>query len=450
MLEQAVFAARREALAARIGDAVAVFAAMPVATRNSDVEHAYRQHSDLYYLTGFDEPESLLVLRCGAAAKAMWDGAGEEGGDVHATLFVAPRTARERSGTGSGMGRKAPSPTFEWTKLSPSPSWAPSCPSCSPALWCCITMSGPTREPTLGSSTRSVARGAWSVERGPPAPSEIISPRLHNHELRLRKSADEIALMRRANEISADAHHAAMRLAAPGRFEYEVEAELTRIFRSGGAERPAYDSIVGSGPNATCLHYRRNDRQLEQGDVLLIDAGCEYGYYASDITRTFPVGGTFSAAQRSVYEIVLAAQDASIAAVRPGATLADVHDASVRVLTQGMLDLGLLDAGLGLEEAIEEKKYSAFYMHRTSHWLGMDVHDVGRVHLEGAQRALEPGFALTVEPGMYIATDAEVDERYRGIGVRIEDDIVVTQDGHDNLTTVVKTADDVERVCQGG
>ena len=229
--------------------------------------------------------------------------------------------------------------------------------------------------------------------------------------------------------------------------EYELDAELLHIFRKHGSERPAYESIVGSGPNATILHYRAGNRSLNDGELVLIDAGCEYDYYASDITRTFPVSGKFSDEQRAIYGLVLEAQKASIGAVKPGATLDEILQRAVRVITKGLIDLGLLTGDP--DSLIDEKKYEPFYMHRTSHWLGMDVHDVGHYYLDGEHRPLEPGFVLTVEPGIYIAADAEeLDARWRGIGVRIEDDVLVTPGGADVLTDgIPKEIHDVEAAC---
>jgi Xaa-Pro aminopeptidase len=265
--------------------------------------------------------------------------------------------------------------------------------------------------------------------------------------MRLRKSETELATMRRAAGITREAHVRAMQIAGPGMHEYEIDAELLHIFRKHGSERPAYESIVGSGPNATILHYRAGDRVMNDGELLLIDAGCELGYYASDVTRTFPVNGKFSDEQRAVYEVVLHAQKACIEEVKPGATLEALHDGAVRSITEGLIDIGLLEGDL--DALIEDKKYEPFYMHRTSHWLGMDVHDVGHYYVDGKHRPLEPGFVLTVEPGVYIATDAEgVDERWRGIGVRIEDDVLVTKSGHEVLTAgIPKEIDEVEAAC---
>lgn len=254
--------------------------------------------------------------------------------------------------------------------------------------------------------------------------------------------------MREAAAITEEAHLRAMQFAQPGMREYELDAELIHIYRKHGCERPAYESIVGSGPNATILHYRAGSRVMNDGELVLIDAGCEHDYYASDVTRTFPVNGKFSDEQRAVYELVLAAQETAISAVRPDVTLEEIHAGAVRTITEGLVDIGLLSGEV--DALIEEKKYEAFYMHRTSHWLGMDVHDVGRYYLDGKHRPLERGFVLTVEPGVYIAADAEdVDERWRGIGVRIEDDVVVTEDGGEVLTAgIPKSLADVEAACQ--
>ena len=251
--------------------------------------------------------------------------------------------------------------------------------------------------------------------------------------------------MRAAAEVTRDAHLAAMRIAKPGRFEYEVEAEILRVMRSRGAARVAYESIVGSGPNATILHYRKNARRMEEGDLLLIDAGAEVDYYAADVTRTFPISGRFTEPQRRLYQIVLDAQLAAIEAVRPGATLPQIHDVAARVITAGLVEFSLLEGDV--DALLEDGAHKRFYMHRTSHWLGMDVHDVGAYTAGGEARPLEPGFVLTVEPGLYVAPDAEVPAEYRGLGVRIEDDLLVTATGHRNLTEdIPKQVAELERI----
>ncbi|MBK6578192.1 MAG: aminopeptidase P N-terminal domain-containing protein [Sandaracinaceae bacterium] len=434
MFDPSVYAARRKALLDRIGRGVVVLPSVPLATRNSDVEHAHRQHSDVYYLSGFDEPDAVLVLS-----------------NVHAehqaVLFVRPKNREREIWDGFRHGVEGAVGTFGVDAAFPVSELEQRLPD---------YLEGAGRlHHELGEHTEfdgQVLRALHLVRMrcrrdGRTTPTEIVSTQVSIHEMRLVKQESELALMRRANAITTEGHLAAMRAARPGGFEYEVEAELLRAFRGGGAERPAYDSIVGSGPNATVLHYRRNDRQMRDGDLLLIDAGCEYGYYAADVTRTFPVNGTFSPAQRELYEVVLAAQDACIAAVRPGATMDGVHQVAVRVLTEGMVRVGLLKGDV--DAAIESGAYREFYMHRTSHWLGMDVHDVGSTFLNGAPRPFAPGHVLTIEPGLYVALDATVDERFRGIGIRIEDDVAVTLDGHENLTTVPKTVADVEAAVRG-
>jgi Xaa-Pro aminopeptidase len=279
------------------------------------------------------------------------------------------------------------------------------------------------------------------------APTELVDPGVVLHEMRLRKSSSEIETMRAAARITREAHELAMARARPGMREYEIEALLLDTFRRRGSERPAYGSIVGSGPNACVLHYRKNDRQIESGDLLLIDAGCEYGYYASDVTRTFPVGRWFSREQQAIYELVLESQVRAIDSVRPDATLDEIHRKSVDVIARGLLGLGLLSGDL--EKIVETESYKRFFMHRTSHWLGMDVHDVGPYFVERKPRKLEPGMVLTVEPGVYIAPDDDtVPPEWRGIGVRIEDDVLVTQSGWEVLTAgIPKTTEEIRRAC---
>ena len=427
------FAARRTQLLEAIGDGVAVFPSAPAAVRNRDVGHPYRQDSDFYYLTGLDEPESLLVL-------------SNQHDEHKVILFVRPKKREREIWDGPRAGVEGAVRDFGADVAFPIEELAAKLPD------------------YLGNVERLHYRIAQNHEadskvfdclnllrrggrRGVTAPEVIVDTSVHLHEMRLRKSDAEVATMRQAAEISREAHLRAMHLARPGMHEYELDAELLHIFRKHGSERPAYESIVGSGPNATILHYRAGNRSLNDGELVLIDAGCEYDYYASDITRTFPVSGKFSDEQRAIYGLVLEAQKASIGAVKPGATLDEIHQRAVRVITEGLIDLGLLTGDP--DSLIDEKKYEPFYMHRTSHWLGMDVHDVGHYYLDGEHRPLEPGFVLTVEPGIYIAADAEeLDARWRGIGVRIEDDVLVTPGGADVLTDgIPKEIHDVEAAC---
>jgi Xaa-Pro aminopeptidase len=397
-----MFAARRKTLLDAMGQGVMIIPAPPTFIRNNDVEHEYRQGSDLYYLTGFDEPDSVLVL-------------STEHPEHRAVLFLRPRDPERETWDGPRLGAERAPDALRIDAAFPIRELDERLPSYLENVKRVHYRIGLDRrfdEHFLGAM--DVVR--MRARRGGEYPSEIVDPGVLLHEMRLKKGQDEIDVMRRAAVITREAHLAAMRAARPGRFEYEVEAELLRTFRAHGSERPAYGSIVGAGPNATILHYRKNDRRLEEGDLLLIDAGAEFGYYASDVTRTFPVSGTFSPPQRAVYELVLKG----------------VHEETVSVLVDGLLELGLLSGDK--QQIVEQGDYKKFYMHRTSHWLGMDVHDVGRYHQAGAPRPLEPGFVLTVEPGLYISPNAEVDPAFRGIGIRIEDDILVTAEGHENLT----------------
>ena len=427
------FAARRKQLLEEMGDGVAVFPSAPLSLRNHDVEHPYRQDSDLYYLTGFDEPESVLLL-------------SNQHEEHRVVLFVRPKKREREIWDGPRAGVEGAVETFGADVAFPIdelPKKLPDYLGDVERIHYRLAQNDDA-DAKLFDCLNQLRRGA---RRGVAAPEAIIDSSVHLHEMRLRKSDAELATMRRAAEITKEAHLRAMQITRPGMHEYEIDAELLHVFRKHGCERPAYESIVGSGPNATILHYRAGNRVMNDSELVLIDAGCEYDYYASDVTRTFPVNGRFSDEQRAVYEVVLHAQKAGIDAVKPGVTLKDIHDGAVRSITEGLVGIGLLKGDV--DSLIEEKKYEPFYMHRTSHWLGMDVHDVGRYNVGGEHRPLEPGFVLTVEPGIYIANDAEdVDERWRGIGIRIEDDVVLTKAGHEVLSDgIPKEIEDVEAAC---
>ena len=430
----AVHAERRRRLAAAIGEGVAVVPTAPERTRNRDSHYPYRYDSYFYYLTGFQEPEAALVLVGGPEPRALlycreknpereiWDG-----------FRHGPGGARERF----GFDEAHPIAVLDEAM--------PALLADRPALWY-----------PVGADAEWDARALrWLNAVRANARAGVAAPQaLHNvcaplDEMRLVKDAHELALMRRAAAISAAAHRRAMLAARPGRREYEVEAELLHEFRTSGAQFPAYSPIVAGGANACILHYVQNDAQLHEGALLLIDAGCELAGYAADITRTFPVSGRFSSAQREVYEIVLAAQRAAMDKVRAGNAWNEPHDAAVRVLAQGMLDLKLL-AG-GLDEALEKETYKRFFMHRTGHWLGLDVHDAGDYKRAGAWRALAAGMTLTVEPGLYIRAADDVPERLRDIGVRIEDDVLVTAGACEVLTAAVpKAAAEIEALIRDG
>ncbi len=424
-----MYAARRKALLERTGPGVIVIPAAPTFIRNNDVEHEYRQSSDFFYLTGFDEPDSVLVL-------------SSRDGQHASTLFLRERDPERETWDGPRLGVERAPAALQLDAALSIRALDEKLPD--------LLENHRRVHYRIGQDSRFDERFLRALDavrarsrRGIECPSEIVDPGVALHEMRLRKSASDLSPMRRACAITRAAHLAAMHAAKPGRYEYEVEAEILRTFRAHGSERPAYGSIVGSGPNATILHYRKNDRRLEDGDLLLIDAGAEFGYFASDVTRTFPVSGRFTDPQREVYEVVLQSQLAAIAAVQPGVTLDTVHEAAVSVLVEGLISLGLLQGDKA--GVLERGEYRQFYMHRTSHWLGMDVHDVGSYFQNGKQRPFEPGFVLTVEPGLYISPQAQVPEPYRGIGIRIEDDILVTDSGFENLTRdIPKTVAELE------
>ncbi len=415
-------------------DGVAVIPSAPVTIRNNDVEHEYRQDSDFYYLTGFDEPDAVLILSTAHA-------------EHRSILFVRPRDPErevwdgaragvERAKELCGVDASFAIGDFE-AKLNRYIAGAKS-------LYFELGKRPELDARLLKAITHARGRGRNTK----PWPQIIQHPEPLWHEMRMVKDAAEVEALRRASNITAEAHARAMHLAAPGRYEYEVEAVMREVFRRNGSQRAAYTPIVGSGPNATVLHYHANSRKLEPGDLLLVDAGCEYDYYAADVTRTFPVGGTFSEPQRRVYEAVLQAQLAGIAEAKPGSTIEKIHEATLHALVDGMIEIGLLSGTR--EQNIASDKYRRYFMHRTSHWLGMDVHDVGAYFVDGAARQLGPGMVLTIEPGIYVASnDDEAPAEYRGIGVRIEDDILITAEGYDNLSELIpKTADDIERACR--
>jgi Xaa-Pro aminopeptidase len=428
-----VYAERRRALMSRLPHGVAVIPSAPVAIRNNDVEHEYRQDSDLHYLTGFDEPESVLVLATAHPEHEM-------------VLFVRPRDPEREVWDGIRAGVDGAVRDFGADAAFPIAELAQCLPDYVGNHQQLLYRLGRDRafdDKMLAALDVVRAR----ARRGVVCPGQIVDPAVVLHELRLLKTNDEIEAMRKAAAITRDAHLGAMRLAKPGRYEYEVEALLREVFRKNGSERPAYSPIVGSGPNATVLHYHANQRRMEEGDLLLIDAGCEYDYYASDVTRTFPVDGQFTEPQRAIYQLVLDAQLAAIAVTKPGATLDEVHRAALETIVDGLIALGLLSGPRA--KNIEDGLYRPFFMHRTSHYLGMDVHDVGSYYRDQKPRPLEAGMVVTIEPGIYIATgNTAVSPEYRGIGVRIEDDFLLTADGNANLTAdIPKTVSEIERAC---
>ncbi|MEO1767280.1 aminopeptidase P N-terminal domain-containing protein [Thiobacter aerophilum] len=419
---------RRLKLAAQMGAGVAVIPTAPERLRNRDTTYPYRFDSYFHYLTGFPEPEAVLVLVVNGGVKSiLFCRDKDEEREIWDGFRYGPEAAREAFGMDEAysitrldemMPKLLADQPDLFFDLGADPSWD-------------------TRVVGWLNSVRAQARN------GVTAPAGIRDVRALLDEMRLIKDAYELAIMRRAATISGAAHRRAMRVTAPGRYEYEIEAELLHEFRRQGAQAPAYMPIVAGGANACVLHYVRNDAPLRDGDLLLIDAGCELDGYASDITRTFPVNGRFSAVQKDCYEIVLAAQQAAMEQVRVGRHWNEPHEAAVRVLVQGMLDLGLVTGSV--EGVIESLAYKRFYMHKTGHWLGLDVHDAGDYKRGGTWRRLEPGMVLTVEPGLYIRPGEGVPQALWNIGIRIEDDVCVTDGACEVLTAATpKTVAEIE------
>jgi Xaa-Pro aminopeptidase len=437
----ASFTARRATLIAQMqakGGGVAIIPTAHEVMRNRDADYPYRHDSYFYYLSGFTEPEAVVVLVAGP------------GKESRSILFCRDKNLEREIWDGYRYGPDAARQEFGFDEafaVDVLDKEMPQLLADAPAVFYALGHDA-QRDAQLQKWLQSVRALGRS---GITAPSSIVDVNVLLDEMRLFKDAGEIAVMKRAGIISAEAHCRAMRLSRPGLREYQLEAELLHEFRNNGSQYPAYGSIVATGANACVLHYRAGDAELKDGDLVLIDAGCELDSYASDITRTFPANGKFSGPQKELYEIVLAAQDAAIADTRPGKRFMDGHDAAVRVLAQGMLDTGLLDKNKvgSLDEVIAKGDYRQFYMHRTGHWLGMDVHDVGEYRdpatADGDKpwRTLQPGMVLTVEPGIYVRPAEGVPEKYWNIGIRIEDDAHVTPGGCEILTTAVpnKVAD---------
>ncbi|MBL8857754.1 MAG: aminopeptidase P N-terminal domain-containing protein [Planctomycetes bacterium] len=418
-------------------------AVIPTAThkvRNHDCEYRFRPDSDFWYLTGFDEPDAVLVL---VPALATTKSQGPR------TILYLREKDREREiWTGRRLGVAAAPAALAVDEARPIEKLWDDLPQLLKNVERIVWRTGP--DEARDREMLHVISKLRASAKGPVVPPlELLDPAPLLHELRLMKSPAEIEVMRRAARITKEAHIQAMRRAQPDLNEREIDALVEAIFRSQGGTGCAYTNIVAGGANACILHYVENNQALRDGDLLLIDAGCEFDYYASDVTRTFPVNGRFSAEQRALYDVVLDAQLAAVAHVKPGVTFNSVHELALQRLVAGLVKLGLLEGPV--ETALEKETYKRFYMHRTSHWLGLDVHDCGAYVIDGSSRALEAGMVLTVEPGLYVAADDEtVEARWRGIGIRIEDDVLVTATGHDVLTAgIPKHVDEVEAACQG-
>jgi Xaa-Pro aminopeptidase len=426
------FADRRRRLLARMGQGVAILPTATEKIRNRDAHYPYRADSYFHYLTGFTEPEAVLVLIAGSAPQSI--------------LFCRTKDPDKEIWDGYRWGPEGARDTFGFDAahaIAELPAKLPELLANQATLWHSLGYDADW-DARIAAALNAVRAQSRAGKR---APTAIHDLRAVLDEMRLVKDDHEIALMRRAADISAGAHRRAMRAAAAGRYEYEVEAELLHEFRRHGSQYPAYTSIVASGPGACVLHYVDNSRRMQDGELLLIDAGCELDGYAADITRTFPVNGKFSGPQADVYDLVLDAQTAAIAAIAPGASFMAPHEAAVRVLAQGMIDMKLLSGSLA--GVIESESYKRFYMHRTSHWLGNDVHDAGEYKCgdppDDHWRPLAAGMVLTVEPGCYIRPGDDVPPAFWNIGVRIEDDALVTNLGCEILTDAApKKVADIE------
>ncbi len=419
---------RRQQLMEKIGQGTAIFHSAPLAVMHNDVEYTFRQDSSFFYLTGFNEPDAVIVL-------------APHHKEHRFVLFVQPKDPDREVWTGYRAGVEGAKELYGADEAYPITELNEKLPQYLLEADRIYYHFG--RDHKFNETIIKIWQQLMTTypKRG-TGPIAIQDSGTILNPMRQIKSMAELELMRKAAAISVEAHNHAREFAKPGRYEYEIQAEMDYIFRKHGGNGPAYPSIIASGPNSCVLHYVENSRQLQDGDLLLIDAGCAYNYYNADITRTFPVNGQFTPEQKILYDIVLEAQEKAIAQVKPGNPYNQIHETAVRVLVEGLLDLGLLMGDI--EEIIKEEKYKPFYMHRTGHWLGLDVHDVGVYQYGENPYLLQPGNVLTVEPGIYIGLHTkpvegqpEIPDRWRGIGIRIEDDVLVTAEGHEILTSGV-------------
>lgn len=423
--------ARREKLLAQMkANSIALFFAAPEAVRSNDTLYPYRQNSDFWYFTFFDEPESMLAI------------IKQEDNQSRYILFNRKKDPLAETWTGYRLGQKAALDAIVVDKAY----LIDEINTVLPDL-----LNGKTTiyhaKQQYKYADQILKKARTTLRQGTmtnlSTPSKVIDWRPIVHKMRMFKSEFEIAIIRQACKISAQAHVRAMQKCKPQMYEYQLEAEILHEFVKHGARWPSYNTIVGGGNNGCTLHYENNNQQLKDGELVLIDAGCEYQYYAGDITRTFPVNGKFSQAQREIYDIVLASQYQAIALFKPGISINEVNQYVVRIMVEGLVKLGIMQGDVN--DLIAKEAYRAYYMHSLGHWLGIDVHDVGR----NQHRPLEPGMVLTVEPGLYINQDADVPERYKGIGIRIEDNILITENGNEVLTSIVpKNADEIENLMK--
>jgi Xaa-Pro aminopeptidase len=431
VLPQSVYAKRREDFLSRLGNGVAIFASAIPSVRSNDTEYRYRQNSDLYYLTGLTEPESVCLLMPNHPEHKF-------------VLFVRPRNQEKEIWDGRRFGPEGAQSYFGADAAYSIEDLDKELPKYLEKVDSIYYSFG--LDPRFDQRIINQLKYFRLMRRrNGVGPYSVIDPVEILQEMRLIKSSEEQDLMRHSASIAAQAHIAAMEQVKVGMYEFEIESIIENHFRRSGALAPAYNTIVGSGANATILHYVENNKQLQENELLLVDAGAEYEYYCSDITRTYPVNGRFTKAQREIYEIVLNAQLAAIEKVKPGQTFEAAHYAALDTIVEGLINLGLLVGDK--EEIIKEKKYEKFFMHRTGHWLGTDTHDVGKYKVNDESRKLEPGMILTVEPGIYIGENPDVPIQYHNIGIRIEDDLLVTNQGAEILTSQApKQIDELENI----
>lgn len=429
--DMTIYAERRTKVLKALGKSIAVLKGAPLQTRSFDTEYAYRPDSDLYYLTGYADMGSAMILDPNNQDKPF-------------TLFVLPRDPAKETWTGRRLGvdgSQAPYQADEVFAIDEFEKVVMDRIKTADRVYTNLTHDRAHANKML----ELLHQAQGLVARTGEGPKGIESIGVFTHEMRLRKDEHEIKLLREANRISNQAHLKVMAAIQPGMFEYQLQGILEGYCIQQGATAMAYTSIVGTGDNATVLHYIANRHQIKDSDLVLIDAACEYGYYASDITRTYPANGKFTPAQKAVYEVVLHCQNEIIHRCRPGVTVQALHQQAVELLVKGMVEIGLM-AG-NPEDIITSGDYQKYYMHRTGHWMGMDVHDRGDYRKNGEDRVLEPGMVFTVEPGLYIPLNSDAPEKFRGIGIRLEDDILITADGYENLTHTPKLVRDIERLC---
>lgn len=440
MISQAIYQQRRADLVSQCApSSIVIIPAASQVTRSNDTEYPFRQDSDFWYLTGFNEPDGFLLLSnqlSGEGSAAMASVAFVLPTDAHAEIWHGRRLGADAAPEALGVDEAYDLDTID--------ELLPELLNGHQHLYYCLD-----KYPQADAVVQAaMAQCKNAPKQSMTAPTSINDVSMILHAMRRIKSEAELKVMRQAGMISSDAHKRAMQFVRPGVFEYQLEAELHHEFAMRGAKYPAYGTIVGSGENACILHYTENNAQIKDGDLVLIDAGCELAGYAADITRTFPANGVFSPVQRELYQVVLDAQLAALELLMPGNTIAQAMQSAVKVTVRGLLKLGILTGEL--DELIEQEAWRPYFMHGLGHYLGLDVHDVGIYKQNGEDIALEPGVVITVEPGIYIAPDSKAPAQYRGIGIRIEDDIVITESGHEILTAgVPKSIDDIEALMAG-